>query len=212
VQNAGDPGVLGIVRDVKRRRARAHEESVATIRSARFRNLILNTAEWIEVGPWTKSDDDLLRLLREQPIIARAPGELAIRRKKLKRRGSNTLKELSPLQRHALRIAAKKFRYALEFFSNLFPGKTSARRCSEALLALKELQDALGGLNDIAIREQLASRIALSRRFKSDVPGVRQRAFAAGLIAGSQEAHAAALLDAAESAYTKFLNVKVFWR
>ncbi len=211
-QNPKEPGVLGVVRDFKRRRARAHEETVASIRSARFRTLILNTAEWIEVGPWTKSDDDLLRLLGEQPVVVHATDELARRRKKLKRKGSNTLKELSPLQRHTLRIAAKKFRYALEFFSDLFPGKANSQRCSEALSALKDLQDALGGLNDIAIRERLASRIVLSRRIKSDALGIRQRAFAAGLIVGSQEAHTATLLDAAESAYARFLNVKAFWK
>ena len=211
-QNPKEPGVLGIVHDFKRRRARAHKEIVATIQSARFRTLLLNTAEWIEVGPWTKSSDDLLRLLREKPVVVLATDELTRRRKKLKRKNSTTLKELSPLQRHELRIAAKKFRYALEFFSDLFPGKPRAKRCSEALSALKDMQDALGALNDIAVRERLASRIALSRRVKSDALGLRRRAFAAGLIFGSQEAQTAALIEAAESAYAKFLDVKAFWK
>ena len=206
--NAKEPGVLNLFRDFERRRARAHKEAVGTIRSARFNSLVVDTAAWIEVGPWTRDNDDLLRLRRGQSVLAHASEELTRRRRKLKRKGK-TLKELSPRERHMLRIAAKKFRYALEFFWDLFPGKTHTRE--EALSALKELQDALGGLNDIAVRERLASKVVLSKRAKPGAPGTRDRAFAAGLIFGSQEAHVAGLLDAAEDAYTRLLKVKAFW-
>lgn len=208
--NAKEPGVLNLFRDFERRRARAHKETVSTIRSARFHSLVLDTTAWIEVGPWTRDNDDLLQLRRGQSVLAHASEELTRRRRKLKRKGK-TFKELSPLERHMLRIATKKFRYALEFFSDLFPGKTRKRRCEQALSALKELQDALGGLNDIAVRERLASKVALSKRLNPGTPGTRDRAFAAGLIFGSQEAHVAGLLDTAEEAYTRLLKVKAFW-
>ena len=210
-QNPTESGVLAIFRDFERRRAKAHREAAATVQSARFGTTVLDTLEWIEVGPWTKSNDDLLRLRREQLVLVHAADALARRRRKLRRKGK-TLKELSPLERHGLRIAAKKFRYAVEFFSDVFPGKASARRCKDALSALKDLQDALGGLNDIAVREQLASHIALSARIKSNTLQARHRAFAAGVIFGAQEAHMAELLDAAEKAYARFLKVKPFWK
>lgn len=209
-QNPKEPGVIAICRDFERRRARAYKEAAMAIQSGRFRTLVLNTAEWIEVGPWTKNRDDLLRLRREQPILAHATDEIARRRRKLRRKGK-TLKELTPLERHTLRIAGKKLRYAMEFFSDVFLGRVRARRCKEALSALKDLQDALGGLNDIAVREQLASHIALSKRVKSDTLETRKRAFAAGVIFGSQEGLIAELLDAAENAYTRFLKIKAFW-
>ena len=210
-QNAGEPGVLELSRDFERRRAKAHKEVVATITSRRFRTFVLDTAAWIEAGPWTRVDDDLQRLRRGQNVLAHASGELTRRRRKL-RRGGKPLQELSPLERHALRIAAKRLRYTVEFFADLFPGKTSAKRCERMLSALKDMQDALGSLNDIAVRERLAEQIALSKRMNPNAPGTRQRAFAAGLIFGSQGAYVAELLDAAENAYARLLDVKSFWK
>jgi len=210
-QNPKKPGVIGICRDFQRRRTRAFKEATETIQSARYRRLVLNALEWIEVGPWTKSNDDLLRLRREQPVRVHAVDELARRHRKLRRKG-RTLKELTPLERHTLRIAGKKFRYAAEFFADVFPGKTNARRCKDSLSALKGLQNALGGLNDVAVREELASHLALSKRFKSETLATRERAFAAGVIFASQEAHISQLLDAAEAAHTRLLKVKAFWK
>src|SRR5262249_31602066 len=115
-------------------------------------------------------------------------------------------------QRHKLRIAGKKLRYAVEFFAGLFPGKKCARRRKAALEALKALQDALGALNDITVREKLVSAVALARRRQAGGPKARERAFAAGLIVGSQEAQADALIAAAESAYAAFVKVKPFWK
>jgi triphosphatase len=210
-QNPKQPGVIGICRDLEQRRARAFKAAAEVVRSARYRMLVLTAAEWIEVGPWTKNNDDLLRLRREQPARVHAVDELARRRWRVRRKG-RTLKELTPMERHMLRISGKKLRYTVEFFANLFPGKRSAKRCKDTLSALKALQDALGGLNDVAIRESLATRLARSTHFKSDVLEIRERAFAAGVIFGSQEAHTSQLLDAAEAAYTDFRKIKAFWK
>ena len=51
-----------------------------------------------------------------------------------------------PTSLHALRIGAKRLRYALEFFSPLMP----ARQAAKLLGLLAELQDTLGQLNDLA--------------------------------------------------------------
>ena len=184
-QNPKESGVLAIFHDFERRRGKAHREAAATIQSARFRATVLDTAEWLEVGPWTKSDDDLLRLRCEQSIIVHAADALTQRRRKLRRKGK-TLKELSGSSRNV----------------------DVNQICKDALSALKDLQDALDGLNDIAVREQLASHIALSARIKSNTLQARHQAFAAGMIFGAQEAHMAELLDAAEKAYARFLEVK----
>ena len=50
-----------------------------------------------------------------------------------------------------MRIALKKLRYATEFFAALYPKK----RTKPHLAALKELQDGLGHLNDVAVAERL---------------------------------------------------------
>jgi triphosphatase len=68
-------------------------------------------------------------------------------------------------ERHQLRIAAKKLRYAVEFFQSLH----AARRSKRYLRALTALQGALGELNDAAVADQLLREL-----------GERQRALAAG--------------------------------
>ena len=67
------------------------------------------------------------------------------------------MRALSTKKRHKLRIRAKNLRYAVEFFAGVFPGEETAKRREAALAALKELQDQLGALNDLAQREALVA-------------------------------------------------------
>jgi CHAD domain-containing protein len=125
------------------------------------------------------------------------------------RRQGKTLRQLSVAQRHQLRIRAKKIRYAMEFFADLFTAQKQAKRCKGALAALVEVQDALGSLNDIATREALAAHIVTSQ--PSHARGAAAKAFAAGVIYGTQDAHVTELLAAADRARDRFLDVKPFW-
>lgn len=59
-------------------------------------------------------------------------------------------------ERHAIRIAAKKLRYATEFFATLFP----ARRARAYRKALAVLQDELGAFNDAAVAPRVAAALA----------------------------------------------------
>ena len=210
-QNQGEAGLADICRNFERRRARAYRDAAEAIRSARFRMLCLDVGEWVEAGPWSRAEDDLLRLRREQPITVLASEELARRRSKIRKKGK-ALRQLSAAERHRLRIRGKKLRYAVEFFADVFPGKKNAKRRKAALSALKELQDALGALNDIATREKLASHVALAKRSTAKDRTARERAFAAGVIVGEQEALVDRMLEAADGAYAKLLDVKPFWK
>jgi CHAD domain-containing protein len=58
---------------------------------------------------------------------------------------------LNVAQRHALRIAIKRQRYAVEFFQYLFAGRKQARYQQ----ALQEIQDNLGYANDILVAQRL---------------------------------------------------------
>lgn len=209
-QRRAQPGIVAICRDFERQRAMAYAQAAVAVRAPRFRSLVLDAAAWIEAGPWSRNRDDLLRMRRAQPIAQHAADELDRRRGKIRKRGKS-LRRLSAAQRHRLRMRAKKLRYAFEFFVELFPRKKSARRCRAALSALKDLQGALGSLNDIAARESLAAHVALSPG-GSRRPSSARRAFAAGVIFGAQEAHVDGLLDAAGRAYEKFLAVEPFWK
>ena len=59
-------------------------------------------------------------------------------------RGARDFGKLEAAQRHALRIAIKRQRYAAEFFQSIFSG----RRQTRYLAALRDAQDSLGRSND----------------------------------------------------------------
>jgi CHAD domain-containing protein len=59
--------------------------------------------------------------------------------------------ELTPVERHKMRIAFKKLRYTLEFFSPL----VSPKKLHPYLAALTHLQDQLGLINDHVTAETL---------------------------------------------------------
>jgi hypothetical protein len=99
------------------------------------------------------------------------------------------LQKLNPGQRHKLRIALKKLRYTTEFFESLFKGSTAAKHRLEFVGHLKDLQDGLGALNDIAVHQQMATRLAGHK--KKPAP-----AFAAGVVSGREQSEIEPLLRA----------------
>ncbi|MDO9386418.1 MAG: CHAD domain-containing protein [Thiobacillus sp.] len=62
-------------------------------------------------------------------------------------RGARDFGQLQAAQRHALRIAVKRQRYAAEFFQTLFGGRRQARY----LAVLRDAQDSLGRSNDARV-------------------------------------------------------------
>jgi triphosphatase len=199
-----------VQKEFKSRRQRAHEAAAQSIESDRFVASVLTMVEWIEAGPWTLSSDPLIRLKRELPIDKYAADELARRRKKIRKQGKH-LTALSTKKRHKLRIRAKKLRYASEFFEDVFPGKKNKRHRKLAVEALKELQSALGELNDVVARERMMSEVAKQKPV-SGVRDTRSLSFAAGIVYGSQEARVGELLAQAQKAHSKFDEIKAFWK
>jgi inorganic triphosphatase YgiF len=86
----------------------------------------------------------------QQPLPDYARRVLRRRHKQLRAQGEG-IDGHSPEARHAVRIAAKKMRYASEFFESLFPGKSQA----SFLRRFVKLQDELGALNDRASARRL---------------------------------------------------------
>ena len=76
----------------------------------------------------------------------------------MKRRG-RALSGADPDTRHRARIAARKARYATEFFAALYRGK----QIRPLLKALTALQDELGKANDAAVAGRLLGRMAQLR-------------------------------------------------
>jgi CHAD domain-containing protein len=158
--------------------ARARE----AIGSERYRFLKIEIAAWLETGDWLAPEDDLVRGCGGLPIEIFAAEQLALRRRKLRKK-AKSFAELDPPRRHKLRIQAKKLRYASDFFGGLFSGKQSDKRRKKFLAALEAVQDCLGDLNDIAVHENMISAAGMGHR-----PTSRKRAFAAGLLTGQEDA------------------------
>jgi inorganic triphosphatase YgiF len=189
-------GVLATRRDAAGKRAKA------AVNSPRFRKLTLSVAEWLEIGRWRTPRDMLVRGHCEEPVEAAVVAQLNRRWRKIRKRGRH-LSELDTRERHKLRIQTKKVRYASEFFEALFPDKRMRKRQRRFVSALKDIQDCLGDLNDIAVH------VSLSRGIAADVS---EAAFAAGVVIGHEQARGAAVMSAAENAHRAFRKVRPYWK
>lgn len=119
----------------------------ATVRSARYQALLLDFGAWLHAEPW-RSGAGEVRL--NESLQSFATAILDKRHRQLRKRGRHFAR-LTPQERHVLRIAAKKLRYAAEFFAPLY----SRKEARSYLQALSRLQDVLGFLNDTATARTL---------------------------------------------------------
>ena len=189
---------LRYVIEEQRRRARSRAE--AALGSVRFRTLLRRAGAWEERRPHATAHAEGRRL-GGRPIESFAAEELARRWRKLKKSGAH-LRKLEPEKRHRVRIRAKKLRFAVEFLGEAFHGAAAKKRRRRLLSELKQIQDCLGGLNDVAIRQKLASETA-SNAGKSS--------FAAGFVAGREAARADDLLRSAGDSISRLKKLKPFW-
>ena len=205
-------GLVALFKDLKRSREDAFCHACAAIESGRFHGLVVDVVGWIEAGDWTRSTDDVIRTLRKQPIAGFAEDEMRRCWAQVLKRGRK-LAQLGRKRRHKLRIQAKKLRYASEFFAGAFPCKKATKRRKTFVARLEKLQDALGDLNDIAVHEVLTERIVDEQNVSGKPRGDSARmAFAAGRLAGREEARAASVVKGAVYAHSTFAKTKPFWR
>jgi triphosphatase len=204
------PGVAVLTRDLRQKRKGAFKRALIAVDSARFRRLAVDTVAWIEMGDWRHNGQDAARSLREQTIADAGGDELKRRWKKVRKNGKH-IAEVDPERRHKLRIQAKKLRYAAEFFAAAFPGKKPARLRKRFLSRLKELQDALGELNDIVVHEGLVEGLAQAEEHHRRGRAPTRKAFAAGRLSGREESRMASVMKEAQRAYAGFAKAKPFW-
>ncbi len=196
-----DAAMAAFTRRLLSAQAAAYERAIAAIDSQRFADFLLEITAWVEIGDWARAEDPDAVRLRRTPIASFGAQALTRLHGKVKKRGRR-LKALEPEARHRLRIAGKKLRYAVELFADTFP--EHPKRRSAYLEALKDLQDRLGELNDLAV----AGRLAL------DVVGRRAggTAFAAGLVVGRRSRNEPNILAEAVEAFDRFKDARPFWK
>lgn len=173
-------GGLQPLREGAQRRAGAlHEDIAAALRTPRYARLMAELGGWLDGQRWRRqgsgSSAGRAAALLDAPARTglRPLLDHAQRRLRKRARKANQAAGGDADARHLLRIAAKKARYAAEFFHDLLPSK----RVERYVAALSALQDRLGALNDIAVADQLLSEF-------SDEPGLSEHSiYARGYLA-----------------------------
>ena len=126
------------------------KEMQEAIISQRYHSLLLTLSSWLESERWLKQHNkaDHFKLLKFSKKSFN---------KFYKRLMQNKLgfKEMQPEDRHKVRINAKKLRYSMEFFYNLYPSK----EIGKFIRKLAKLQDSLGLMNDISVTGVLLESI-----------------------------------------------------
>ncbi|MBC7686139.1 MAG: CHAD domain-containing protein [Bdellovibrionales bacterium] len=136
----------------KQRSLHGHVTEVAS--SARFETLLGELAHWVERRSWRQGMSGKWRARLKLRVTGFADDIMEHTRQRLIKRGSK-LKGADAATRHRMRIAAKRARYATEFFAALYPRK----RVRPYVLALSVLQDELGLLNDAAVANKLLGEL-----------------------------------------------------
>ena len=185
------------------RRAAAFGKAKAAVESPRYRSLLLDTLQWLETGDWAKHG----RYYEQRPI-ERFAADIFARRTKTITKKAKKIRELDSQQRHKLRIAVKKLRYASDFFGHLSASRRAKKRLPSFKARLTDLQDCLGALNDIKVHQKLAPKPAAG---KPRAKAARAQAFAIGVVSGREQSEIEPLLNAAEKDARKFLHALPFW-
>ncbi len=198
-----DPGVAKRYGErLQAARTVAYARAQTALTSARFASLALDLALWIEDGTWRHPRDDAERaVLLRRPVGDFAAEALEGLRRAVRKRGRN-LETLNADDRHRLRIRCKRLRYASEFFAHAFPG---GRKKREAFVStLKDLQNALGLLNDMA-QAQASAAETLGKGAPKDL------IFAAGELVGRLRARQGKNLEKSVAGYKALLKSERFW-
>jgi CHAD domain-containing protein len=169
------------------RRRKTREAARGALRSTRYARVVLDLARWLAeespaAGPGEVPLEEFASRLirnRHKRLLADAQG----------------LKKLTPAERHAIRIDAKRLRYGVDGFASLF----RARRVDDYLGTLEALQNVLGRANDAATATRLLKELAPPHGFA---------AFARGWLAARVEGDLAPV----DALVRRLAEARRFWR
>jgi triphosphatase len=166
-----------LVSAAERSRRAAFDDAKQAILSQRHTEAMLRLSRWFAARAWRDQPISENAALLLAPIADVAP-DLIERCHRKARRRCKRFDELTPAERHKLRIALKKMRYTVEFLGSLFD-KDEVRAFVKRL---KSLQDYLGHANDVRVAYDLMDQI---RETKNHNAGAIDRA--GGIVLGWHE-------------------------
>jgi CHAD domain-containing protein len=167
------PGGEALRAIAEQRRDAAYETVRAMLDSDRYADFKRGFADWLAAAAWQRgplSEQHHARL--NSNVIRFARRRLKKQRDRVLSRGKETDWAVAE-DLHRLRIECKKLRYAAEFFNPLFDGMNAF------IAHLKDLQDGLGVLNDVAVTRSLLDELLVdaadpdARRYADGLLGWR---------------------------------------
>lgn len=171
------------------------EQACVVAAGPRYNELILRLGAWLWCAPWRAT---AIAAELDMPVSVFA-AQMLDRRYRQACRCGRQFKTLTAEQRHALRIATKKLRYAAEFFSAIYPRKLARRY----IQALSHLQDELGIFNDQVVAGRLLAQIVMEDR-------LHERA--SGVITGWYTCQTDHHLVVMAQAWKRFRRCEIFWK
>ena len=178
----------------RRRRAEAYVALRGEFADDAFRRLIMALTCAGVARPWTEAaaaDHDAL----DAGLDRFANHALARQWRRLLAPGGD-LAGLPEPRLHAIRLEAKRMRYAAELLAPLFPGRDAER----LITRLRLLQDQLGHLNDGAVAATLMAEL-----------GPAGRGFAGGAVRGLVAGRGDGLRSGIAEAWRKLRKTSPFW-
>ena len=152
-------GLAALTRSAANLRQAANRAARRAVRSARGQGLLLALGAWTSAETWLEGLDVAQHTEMQRPVSGFARTVLDAALERVRKRGRH-FANLAPPELHRLRIAAKKLRYATEFFAPLH----DRRNARDYQRALARLQDALGSYNDAVRMTSLAERASRGLR------------------------------------------------
>jgi CHAD domain-containing protein len=193
-----EPGFETLLRDLARLRDESRAAVATVLAQPETTHFVLSAEAFVARRGWRNalSGDDLPRLTESASSFAAESLERLHRRV---RKRAKALLELAPEERHNVRIALKKVRYAADFFADLFEHASGVRAYAQAA---SKLQDALGNYNDMVMATELVQRLDTKSA---------GAAKAAGIIMGWFGREARTNDTSLREVWRSFRRVKPFW-
>ena len=196
-----EPGLPALADALSRQAGGLRDHLRKLLPEARVQAFLIDLARFVETRGWLVPQDFGQTERLAAPVVELAGKALNKRSKKVRKRARG-LETLTVEQRHELRKELKTLRYAVEFFSPLYP----AKRVDPFLKRLKKLQAVFGDLNDAAtVRAMLTG---------AEAPGAGDPAAqrAIGWVIGASQARAEFGWAGAKALWGSLDETRPFWK
>jgi CHAD domain-containing protein len=196
-----------LLADLKAKQGIAYADVAQALGSARHRDLVKQMTVLARNGCADTCADTCADAGVDRALMGFAAQALSRAYGKLLRTGGG-FELLSADERHDVRIALKRLRYGLDFFVNLFDGRSKKKFMRRVL----RLQDDLGCMNDLSVtRDTLGRLVETSGRGDEGPASAQSLAFAAGGIVGRHQAGAIEAERRLVKHWYALLAVRPFW-